>query len=151
MIYQWKTGCRYGVKAEVAAEIMNKLAEENNLNGKSLVDISRPEGAPLHNEFEWRDDVAGERWREHQARTMIAHLVITHEEQPEQEPVRAFFKIAEGESQYENTLAIFREEEKANRLFEVAMEELKSFRKKYSAIQQFAKLFAAMDEIQIGA
>lgn len=75
MIYRWKTGSRFKTDANIAAGIMNKLAKENRLNAETLVDVSRPEDAPLHNEFEWDDVKAAEEWRKQTSRVMIASVV----------------------------------------------------------------------------
>ena len=68
------------VSAEVAAPVLEGLANENRLTAANLVDVSRPEDAPLHPEFEWRDDVAAERWREEQARQIIRCIRVVSEE-----------------------------------------------------------------------
>ena len=47
--------------AEVTGRVFEELANsEGGLSPRTLVDASRDENAPLHNEFEWRDDVAAE-------------------------------------------------------------------------------------------
>ena len=147
MIYQWKTGSRHVVAPEVAATVMNRLAQQNKLDAETLVEVSRSEDAPLHGEFEWDDQMAAGEYRKEQARHLIQHLVIMHDEMPETPPVRAFFKISTDTSVYEPIEAIITQPDKRTRLYNVALSELKSVRQKYSSIQEFAKVFAEIDEL----
>lgn len=148
MVYQWKTGARYKVAAETAAGVMNELAAQNNLSAKALVDASRPVDAPLHNEFEWDDNVAAEKWREQQGRVMIAMISVIVDDAVQQEPVRAYVHIEEQQPNYEPITLIVKNEDKAEKLFRQALKELVSFRDKYNSLKQFKKLFEDIDELQ---
>lgn len=148
MVYQWKTGARYKASAETAAEVMNGLAAQNNLSAKALVDVSRPVDAPLHNEFEWDDGIAAEKWREQQGRVMIAMISVITDDAVQQEPVRAYFHIEEQQPNYEPITLIVKNEDKAEKLFRQALKELVSFRDKYNNLKQFKKLFEDIDELQ---
>lgn len=46
-----------------------------SLTARIVVDESRPETAPLHGEFEWRDDVAADSYRVWQARSLIKAVI----------------------------------------------------------------------------
>ena len=147
MVYQWKSGTRFGVAADVAAKIMNELEAEGRLSGNELVEASRPEDAPLHNEFEWDDSVAAEQWRCQQGRTMIAAITVIREEMPKSEPVRAYFHIEKNQPNYERIETIIRSEDKAAMLFKVAMNELKAFKAKYSGLEAFKKIIEDIDNL----
>jgi tRNA A37 N6-isopentenylltransferase MiaA len=60
------------------------LADIENRHGvidpHTLVDESRPEDAPLHPVFEWRDEIAAEKWRVEQARRVVRSVEIITEE-----------------------------------------------------------------------
>jgi len=148
MVYQWKTGARYSVSAEVAASVMNELSAQNNLSAKALVDASRPEDAPLHNEFEWDDGIAAEKWREQQGRVMIAMVAVVQEGTEQKEPIRAYFHIEDNQPRYEPIVTIISSEEKQAKLFKLAIKELQSFRDKYQSIKEFTKLFADIREFE---
>ena len=67
MIYKWKVAGLMPVDAQTAGEELNRIYTKNGaLNPADIVDESRPEDAPLHDCFEWRDDVAAEKYREQQ-------------------------------------------------------------------------------------
>jgi hypothetical protein len=146
MIYKWKTGYHSKVPADIAGRVFDQLSSENCLTAKKLVEVSRPEDAPLHNAFEWNDTEAAERWREQQGRVMISSIVIQAEKK-ECEPVRAFFVIEHNSSNYEPITTIMRNEDMREKLYETAKRELNAFRAKYNSIKEFEALFREIDKI----
>jgi hypothetical protein len=44
---------------------------------REIVDAARPPQSPLHSRFTWDDSEAAERWRETEARHLVAHIVTT--------------------------------------------------------------------------
>ena len=61
-----------GVDAQTAGSELDRIRRRDGcLRPDVVVDEARPEEAPLHRAFEWRDPVAAEQWREHQASTLI--------------------------------------------------------------------------------
>lgn len=150
MIYEFRVGSHIsGVDPNVAGEITSKLADENRLTAGNLVDISRPQDAPLHDYFEWDDAIAGEEWRKSQARHLINCIVYREEKSEEEktEPVRAYYTIAEGK--YEPTQVIIRDDDKRRALKEMALKELVSFKRKYKNILKQCGIEEAVDEIQM--
>ena len=148
MIYQWKTGSRFKTPAFVAADVMNKLAKEGNLNAKALVDVSKPEDAPLHNEFEWNDEKAAEKWREQTGRVMIGSVVCIVEDSPQTEPVRMYFHIEDSQPNYEPIETIIKDTQKSDKLIQVALRELMSFQQKYKGIKEFSHLFREIGKLE---
>ena len=145
MVYKWKDASRIKADAQTAGEICERLEKSGGLTARRLVDESRPEDAPLHNEFEWDDATAAEAYRETQARYIIRSLVVACEEE-KNEPVRAFFKTPETNA-YENITVIFSDTEKTSSLLDMALKELKSFKSKYSGIVSFKNLFEEIDNL----
>lgn len=133
MIYSWKTGSRIKANAKLAAELFDKLAEQNRLNAENVVEVSRPTDAVLHGEFEWDDTVAATEWRKHQARNIINALVIT-EELPDVQPVRYAFQIEESTSNYTPIAVIMQNADSIEALKRKALSELLAFKMKYNAI-----------------
>ena len=61
-----------GVSGQVIGdELTNIYDQQGKLTAPLVVESARPEDAPLHPVFEWDDEVAGELWREHEARNLI--------------------------------------------------------------------------------
>lgn len=66
-----------GVSAQIIGEELSKIATKHDgLRAKTVVDEARPDAAALHPVFEWDDGVAGEFWREHQARNLIRAVEV---------------------------------------------------------------------------
>lgn len=143
MIYQWKSGARIKGDAQIAGEMCNRLESEGRLNAQTLVDVNRPEDAPLHNSFEWNDSIAGEEWRKHQARLIIRSLIVT----PENKSVetRAFFKLSSVQSNYDSIHTIIQNEDKNVQLLRDAENKLKAFQAKYREIKKLESVVQAID------
>lgn len=148
MVYKWKTNF-YKVDADVAGKVFEELNETVGLTAKSVVDASRDENAPLHNEFEWDDAVAGELWREQTARVMICNLTIDVKTDEKSEmPVRAFMSVEHDSPVYESITTILTDENKTERLMNMAMKELISFERKYATIEALAGVFREIDKLK---
>lgn len=143
MIYQWKSGARIKGDAQIAGEMCNQLESEGRLNAQTLVDVNRPEDAPLHNSFEWNDSIAGEEWRKHQARHIIHSLVITSENKEVE--TRAFFKLSSVQRNYDSVRTIIQDEDKNAQLLRDAEKELKAFQTKYRGIEKLEAVIDAID------
>lgn len=72
-----------GVDAQTAGMELDRIRRrDGTIHPAVVVDESRPEDAPLHPAFEWRDAVAAERYREHQATQLIKVVrVVTPQRQ----------------------------------------------------------------------
>ena len=149
----WKPGYHSkGVSAQTAYDVISGLQEEGKREASDLVNASRPEDAPLHSLFEWDDSIAAERYREEQARYIIRHVcVVQEDEEKESVPVRAFFQIDSESGDYEPTIVIMNDEEKYERLLNIAKRELMAFQNKYSQLTELKNVFNAIDELIKGA
>lgn len=148
MIYEWKVKLK--TDAEVAGKVFEELEQGQGLTAENLVDVSRPEDAPLHNEFEWDDSIAAEKYRRNQATYLIRNLTIRTEETKE-EPIRAYFTtekgFAAGPRGFESTLKIMAEPVKRSSLLDIAIKELQSFQNKYRMLSELAEVFEAIDRV----
>ena len=147
MVYQWKTGSQHIVSAAVAAEVMDMLAEENRLNTKELVDVSRPEDAPLHCEFEWDDSIAAEKYREEQAGALIRHLTVRIEANNQEFSTRKYFMVQKEVNTYEPITVILKDEDKTAMLLDQAKRELQAFKAKYAGLKELAEVIRAIDSV----
>lgn len=148
MIYQWKSGARIRADANAAGAQFEALEKSVGLSAETVLDANRPEDAPLHDEFEWQDDIAAEEWRKHQARHLINCICITAESEDEPEaPVRAFFKTTESR-EYENLQTIITHADKRRALLETALRELTAFERKYHTIEALTPVFRAIEEVR---
>ncbi len=145
MIYKWVTGSRISVSAQTAGEVCDELESKGKLTPEMLVDVSRPEDAPLHSAFEWNDETAAEKYRESQARYIIRSLEVQRESS---EPTRAFVTLKRTESthEYHSIGAILRNSEDTAMMLDRAKSEMEAFRRKYGKLAELASVMAAIDK-----
>ena len=134
--------------AEVTGRVFEELANsEKGLSPRTLVDASRDVNAPLHNEFEWRDDVAAEKYRLTQAQGIITNLrIVTIQADGSKAMDRAFVVKPGGESQYVFIQNALSREDWRDHLLEEARRECKSFLGKYRRLQALAGVVNSMEQ-----
>lgn len=154
MVYEWRTDIPRQIRASAqkAGEICEELERSGGLTPERLVDVSRAEDAPLHGEFEWNDDVAAEKYRVEQARSLIRCLIVRQDPAEEERrtvtvkpPARAFFNLTRGQG-YESVARIVQSKDKMARLLGNAFRDLRSFRQKYDALQELNQVMGAIDD-----
>ena len=148
--YEWREGSQHKVSAQVAGEVCAGLEQDGRLTAKDLVEVSKPEDAPLHDEFEWNDTEAAVQYRLAQARNVINSIrIVRGDDDDEREVgnVRAFFTLKRDEPQYESIQIILNDEEKYNELMKVAIRELMAFEKKYAKIKELGNVFDEIDSL----
>lgn len=133
--------------AEVTGRVFEELANsEDGLSPRTLVDASRAADAPLHNEFEWRDDVAAEKYRIEQAKGIITNLrIVTVQADGSEAMDRAYVVKPGGESQYVFIQNALSREDWRDALLEQARHDVKCFLGKYRRLQALAGITDAME------
>lgn len=145
MVYAFKSGSHIKANPQIAGEMCERLAAEGRLTAAELVEENRPEDAPLHAAFEWDNDAAADKWREHQGRHIIASLTVKADRK---EPVRAFFSVVRSDPTYTHIESILQSQDMTDLLLKTALAELTAFEKKYAALTALAGVFAAIDEVK---
>lgn len=146
MVYEWSVNMK--PSAQAVGDLCEQLKNTVGLSPKTLLDASRAEDSLLHNEFEWNNDIAAEKYRLEQSRHIIANLKVVPEKTDE--PTRAFVVCTHkyGESSgYEHIADIMSDEEKRQQLLESAKTEMRWFKGKYHTLVELAKVMDAIDEV----
>lgn len=146
MVYKWSEGSRYSIDAQVAGKVCEELESSIGLTAKNLVDVSRPDSAPLHGMFNWNDEEAAELYRVEQGRKIIRCLITV----PENNRVttRAYYNIATEKREYRNIDVILREPDQYAELMKTALKELNTFRQKYEILSELKPVFDAIAKVQ---
>lgn len=146
-VYEYRQKGIVKVPAQVAGEIMEQLEQsEQGLSPASLLDASRDENAPLHNEFEWRDDVAAEQYRLTQASGIIRNVYRITVETQEKAPVRAFVSTGERQHAYVSVATALTNEKWRKNLLEMAKRDMQSFTAKYRNLDELSEVLTAMQK-----
>lgn len=138
----------YPVPAQQAGEELERIyGKRGTLEAADVVDESRPEEATLHPCFEWRDPVAAELWREHQARGIINCIItVKKTKSGEDAPTRAFFHtVTDG---YDPVDVVLKTPDKLEALKQSAFRDLEAFRAKYETISELAPIFEAVERVK---
>ena len=72
------------MKTEIVNELSRLHDQNDGLRPPEVVDAARPDDSVLHPCFEWKDSVAGELYRQHQARNLIrsVRVVVDSDKEP---------------------------------------------------------------------
>ena len=135
----------YKQKADKVKEELDKLGDSYTMH--DVVDMARPKDHYMHDMFEWDDAIAGEKYREEQARKIVHMLVFTEEETEKPSPVRVFYSSPAESKKYEPTQLIFRKPDEHKALLETAIRELQAFKRKYQALTELSEVFDAIDAL----
>lgn len=149
MVYQWKLPGLYPVDANVAGNELKRIHKRNGkLEAKDVVNESRPVNAPLHGCFEWNDQIAAEKFREHQAGAIIRAIVVVKNESKQKEPVtvRAFVNTSE---EYQPIEIVMSNEKMREEMMKSAKREMDVFRKKYKDLEELTPILEAIDQVML--
>ena len=172
--YAWKnerTAAFYHATAEQAHEAFEEIRRrDGKLTPAAVVDSARPEESVLHEDFEWRDDVAAEKYRQGQARQMVGAVRIVREERP---PVRAYVNvkvvsspplkaadcIREEDEELEQTTEeenegrcympleeVLEKPDLCNQMMADARRDAQTYKQKYSTLASLASIMQAIDQ-----
>lgn len=148
MVYQWKIPGLYPVEAQVAGQELERIYEERGkLDNSDIVDESRPETAPLHLCFEWRDPIAAEKYREIQAGDLNRCLVVVVE--PEQSDtdtqpviVRAF---PHADGTYHPYQVAVSSKSMRQEMLEDALKSMDAFKHKFAILSEVSGVIQAIE------
>lgn len=156
MIYQWRAGFNYPVKAEDAVPRLVALRKrKGSLAPSDVVADARPKTSPLHACFEWKDSAAADQWRLLQARNLIGALVMVPDDADENaEPVRCFVSVdrSEDESDYTPLQLLVREmaenPETREQMLTRAIHAAQTLRRQYGhLLPELNELFQAIEHL----
>lgn len=138
-----------GTDPSVVAEL-RRLSEENDgtLTPEAVVEAARAEESALHDKFDWEDSEAAHKWRLFQARNLLRVVVTYIGSAEDQICTRVFVSLTtdrmnEGGG-YREIKAVLSNKEYRDQLLADALEEMRRFEQKYSALKELAGVFSAI-------
>lgn len=170
MKFKRRKGYQIKTNPQVVGEYCYELEQKKGgkLTPKELVEAARYVNSPLHNEFEWDDTKAAQKYREWQARYIISSIELTiinvpseptkvtlhitsdvsDEENEATYGVKFYHSLDSDGTGYENVVSISEDEEKTKRLLENCKKDIGTFREKYNTLRgTLPRLFEAMDDV----
>lgn len=147
MVVSWKIPGIYPVEAQAACEELDRIYKKRGkMEAADIVEESRPDDAVLHPCFEWRNDVAAELYREHQARG-ICRLLVTTCESADKESV-AVRAVVHAAKSYRPIDVVLKSADMREELLKNAFRDMEAFRTKYATLSELSNVFNAMEAAQ---
>jgi hypothetical protein len=148
---------KYSVKDSkiIARELKAIQKEQSVITPKAVVIAAENPKSPLNKYFEWNDSAAAERYREWQARQLIASVFIVDSDNENSQPVRAFVAIQPEDDNddfiadrgYVSTPSIAGKQNYESQVLEYAKQQLKGWRKRFGNFQEFFEVVEAIDSL----
>ena len=147
-IYNWKSGFQAKKKAQEVGEALELIrSSRGELTKSDVVESASSKSSPIHDLFEWDDQVAAHGYRLNQAGYLLRGIEVKFEETPEAPSVRAFVNFtAIDDHEYHAMETVMSNKPLRETLVAQAYEELNCWRKRYSHISELAKIFKAIDD-----
>ncbi len=155
MAYAWRPGSRFSIKAQVAGEEISRIRAENGklFKPSHIVAAAQPYDAPLHDVFEWDNEIAAAAHREEQARLIIRNVHVVNEQSPERPPMRAFVSVEDekGDRQFTTLAYAMSQATLREQLLRAAERDMQTFEQRYNHLLDLAGVVAAFRVAQTRA
>lgn len=141
----WKVKGFFKADAETVYKEITALGD--SFSPEQIVEAAKDEKSELHKCFTWDDTVAAENWRKHQARVLVAQLVVKTETS-DNEPVSVrVIASTSARNEYKPVVKMLEVEQDYADLLARATRELQAIRSKYKMVTELREIFEAIDEL----
>lgn len=142
---EWKVKGFFKADAEkVYSEI---ISLGDSFSPEQIVEAAKNKKSELHKCFTWDDTVAAKKWREHQARMLVAQLVIRTETKDHEPVAVRIISSTSVKNEYKPVVKLIEVEQDYADLLARAISELKAFQRKYKTVKELREIFEAIDEL----
>lgn len=128
---------------------LERLKSDGVIRPADVVEAARDERSPLHQLFSWDDTEAAHQYRLLQARNVLRVYVVVEEASGSN--VRAFVSLTSDRNKegggYRALADVLSDDALRDQMLRDAVTQLQNVRKKYSQVQQLAKVWDAVDEV----
>lgn len=134
-------------KPEVIGTLKQLSAEHGGvLKPEQVVKAARSESSPLHSYFTWNDGEAAEKYRMHEARTLLSICVeyIGNPEEKNEQRVFVSLRSDRAEGGYRELVRVLGNARTRKELVADALEEMRFFQEKYKSLRALTGVFTAM-------
>ena len=143
--YSWNTGFNYSVDANDVGKEFEKLGD--NLTPETVVNVARDKNNVMHSMFEWDNEIAGEKYRKHQAALMICNLKVEIiKDDKSTKKIRAFVTSARN-TNYQPIEKVISDTDRYQLLLDKAYRELNAIKLRYETLSEIQELLADIPEV----
>ena len=138
---------------KVVGFIRNLADDDGLIKPERVVEAARPKTSPIHDQFEWNNTEAAEKYRLLQASELIRVSVEIIDCGGNRDPVvvRAFTSLTteRGESGgYRATVQVLSNKQMREQMLADAIAELQAFERRYAILKELAEVFAASRKLR---
>lgn len=134
----WKEAALARYKGIDVKKVYREIGEKP-ITPEEVVEKARNEKTELHKCFEWNDTIAGQKYREQQARHILINIVVEYEDIPTPQPTRAY-SITTEQKVYAPTRIVLQKPDEYQALLERARMELEAYKRKYANLTELADI-----------
>lgn len=149
--YDWRTR-KYPIEADVAGKHIEELQNKHGeVTSKILLDSARSNDSCIHSCFEWKDDVAAEKYRLQQASEMLCDIVKVSvaDNESEIKTFRAFVNVSDNKlfssGKFVDIQTALSNEETRKIVLNKALNEFDSVKKKYEDFTELSQIFKEIE------
>lgn len=126
-----------------------------SITTSAIVNIAEDRQSLLHSYFEWNNTIAGEKYRDYQARYLMNHIVKVHYMDHEEVEQRAFVSVRvmkkegalpKAEQAYMQAESALTITEYHNQILDYAMGQIEHWQKQYRGYKELSRIFLAIKE-----
>lgn len=149
-IFRWAEGARIKVNPQAAAEELINIETKNNgvLTPAAVVNAARAFASPLHDHFEWDDNIAAEHYRSQQAYQLILNIrvLIRPANSTDLEQPKRIYVNETSSGGYVRVSSMAGDPDRRDHILEQAMTRLESWQNRYTDLSSsFSTLFEEID------
>lgn len=147
--YSWKVGGASFLVENMDANKVGKELEKlgENITASEVVKLARKKSSEMHDYFEWDNEIAGEKYRESQARKLIQLIEVTFtKDDKEIKPVRAYVNVKQS-SGYSPIEDVVQDVDAYQMLLDRAYEDLRIIKNKYAELQEIQDRLSFLNDI----
>lgn len=140
------------LKGKVAGRAIDELRRTNggSITPALLVDAARSPAHPLHNEFDWDDSAAAERWRQQQARVLIncVRVIVTGGDGPATRVAYVSVQTRDDGKAYLPSSVVLSDVEYRDQAIAEALSILEGWKRRFAHLEELAEVFAVIDRVR---
>jgi len=151
---QWKPGKRFSVKVEVAHHSLEMIRKKyKRLDPATIVAEAEREDHPLHRCFNWNNDEAAQRWREHQARNLINSIEVIYQENVGRDDAKTIniapcYVANQIENGYLNTEEAIEDIDTRELIVNAAVAGLRGWKERYGRLKEMSDVVEAIQKTE---
>ena len=151
--YRPKKGSRLtNEQAQRYGDEISTFSKGKNISAFDVVESAKGKDSPLHDYFDWDNDVAGDKWRLEQAQCMIRSIEVKYiggDGKPEYIRMMYNLETEENKNMYIPVDEVFSSEIYREQLLERAYSEAISWKERYHHLQEFSKVFESIERLKM--